>query len=246
MLNKKNIIITTILIIFICSFVNLFAETFPDFSREYWMEESGNARGKLFRGVGLGLLGLGSIVPTVIFINNAVDYPERFLAFSFVSGIASLGMMGHGFFSVAAGIRERRKAEYFAGAYIDNSDNVNIDEERKYYLYLKRKTALKMMFFGSVITLQSTILFANGIILNIRENRDENIGDIKIWPNYVVGGFLLAGGAFMIINKIRQLRNLRQLSTIDSDKPVVSFQPVFEVDKSAGAVSFGFTGQIQY
>lgn len=243
MLSKKIIII----ILFCLSAIsNLSAETFPDFSSEYWTEEYSSARGKMLRGIVLGITGLGAIAPTAIFIKNAVDNPEHYLAFSFVSGIASLGMMGHGFSSIFTGIRERRKAEYFSGIYTDNPDNINLYEQQDYYLYLKRKTASKMIIFGSVISIQSAILFSNGIILSVRKNRGEDTGDIRIWPNYAVGGLLLAGGTFLIINNIRKLKNFRQLDIYESENSTVTFLPVFGIDTCSSSVSFGFTGEITY
>jgi hypothetical protein len=111
----------------------LHAESYPDFSKAYWEDGIKKAKAKIWRGAALGVLGVASIAPTTILTLKAVEDPKRYLAYAAFSGIATLGMSFHGFFSIGYGRYQRDKAERFAALYDTEPSAVNADDESAYY-----------------------------------------------------------------------------------------------------------------
>ena len=179
-------------------------ESYPEFNQNYWEQEQLKARGKIMRGAVLGPTGLAVAAPTIILAIEAMDNPEQYMAYSIATGIAALGMTFHGFFSIASGIRGQNKSAYFVGHYKNNPPSVPAEEERDYYIRMQKKSAGKMVLFGMVLDVQATVLLANGIVLSVRKNNDELSGDIVIWPSYLIGSFLLAGGTALAFSRARR------------------------------------------
>jgi hypothetical protein len=221
-------------------------EAFPDFSRDYWQNARKSAEGKRWRGIALGALGVASIAPTSIFIYKATGNPQKFLAYSVVSSIATLGMTFHGFFSIRAGIKERDKADSFIAAYDEGT--VSLATEQETYLDQNKTSAIKVLIFGGALIVQSAALLANGIVLGVRKKNGADIGGIKIWPSYLLGGLLLAGGSAIVIGKSITLRSLNQLevSSEKSATAAVAFEPLIQVDPTTGETSFGMSGHISF
>ena len=222
------------------------AESYPEFSRDYWQQARKSAEGKMWRGVGLGVLGLASIAPTTIFIYKATDNPEKFLAYSIVSGIATLGMTFHGFFSIRTGIKERDTADRFIQSYDDG--NVSPEAERDEYLSSKKKSTIKILIFGGALVVQSAALLANGIVLGVRKKRGEDIHGIKIWPSYLLGGLLFAGGTAIIIGKGIKLHQLNALeaSPASSGSAALTFEPIIQYDPATGETGFGLSSRLSF
>ena len=83
---------------------NTLAQSIPALDQDFWENERSLAQGKIKRGAGLAVLGLASVVPSSILVNRAINSPHRYLAWSAVAGIATLGMTLHGFGSVGYGL----------------------------------------------------------------------------------------------------------------------------------------------
>jgi hypothetical protein len=228
---------------------NLWAsQTYPQFSRDYWAGERDAANGKMWRGIGLGVLGVASIAPSAILIYKATDNPQQFLAWGIVSSIATLGMTFHGFFSIRTGIRERRRAEDFVAEYDASPDSVSLAEERATYLESKKKSAVKIMIFGGALVVQSAVMLTNGIVLAARKRQGRSIGDVKIWPSFLTGGLLLAGGTGIIIGKAMTYGALKDLENrpTDSDAATLSIQPIIQADPVTGELGVGIMGRMLF
>jgi uncharacterized membrane protein YedE/YeeE len=222
-------------------------ETFPNFTQDYWEKEQDKAHGKMMRGAVLGPTGLAIAAPTAVLAIHAVDNPEQYLAFSIATGIAALGMTCHGFFSIASGIRGRDKAAYFVGQYKNNPASVRSEEERDYYIRMQKKSAGKMVLFGMVLDVQAAVLLANGIVLSVRKSNDELREGVVIWPSYLIGGILFAGGTALAIFRARRyfaLDKLRSSSPAAANE--VSFAPLFNVDPLTSSVQIGWSGRVTF
>ena len=244
-MSRKGIVNCVLIAVITLSSSLAYAEEYPGFGEAYWKKEQDKAKGKMWRGAGLGVLGLAAVVPTVIFTKKATEDPTGFLAYSMVSGIAALGMTFHGFFSIAAGKKEKDKADYFVKQYQADPSSVDIDEERKHFMHMKKKTTGKLIFFGSVLTLQSAIFLTNGIVLSVKKHKGVDLGGTKIWPSYLLGGLLLPAGVTLIVLKSLYLNELNEL---ESQNPapanVVSIRPYFHFDSNMGSYNVGMMGQM--
>ena len=225
----------------------LHAESYPDFSKAHWEDEVKKAKAKIWRGAALGALGVASIAPTTILTLKAVKDPKRYLAYAALSGIATLGMSFHGFFSIGYGRYQRDKARNFAALYDTDPSQVNIADERAYYLESRRKTTRKMITFGSVLVLQSAVMLANGVVLSVQKSKGTKWGEIKSWPSYLLGGLLLPTGAFLIVKKVMYLGELNRLENQTSaSQSVTLIQPFFGYDESSGGYNVGLSAQVSY
>ncbi len=222
-------------------------ERYPDFNQQYWEQEQIKARGKMLRGAVLGPTGLAVGAPTAVLAIKAADNPEQYLAYSIATGIAALGMTFHGFFSIVSGVRGRDKAAYFVEGYTANPPSVSPEEERDYYIRMQQKSAGKMFLFGLVLDVQAAVLLANGAVLSVRKSNDELSGDVVIWPSYLIGSFLLAGGTAFAIMRARRYVALRDLGR-QSTSPIseVSFAPLLHVDPETGTLYAGLCSQFLF
>lgn len=237
------VVVLTLLFASVCV-----AESYPEFSRDYWVDARKSAEGKKWRGVGLGILGVASVAPTAIFINKAVENPQKFLAYSVVSGIATLGMSLHGFLSIRTGIKERELADRFIAEYDDPQTEVSVDEEREAYMATAKTSTVKLMIFGGALILQSAALLANGIVLSTKKSRGDDVSDIKIWPSYLLGGLLLAGGSAILIGKTVKLRELNRLerTAFDATQKVITLEPMIQYDPATGETGLGMMGTLSF
>jgi hypothetical protein len=222
-------------------------ETYPAFSEAYWARERDLAVGKMWRGAGLTALGAASFVPAAILISKSVDNPHKYLAWSAVVSIAAIGMTGHGIGSLVFGRSQLDRAEKFVDQYQTDSAAVDAQRERDAYIHDRKTTTTKVILFGSVISLQGAVLVGNGILLSVNRSRGESIGGATIWPSYVVGGLLLAGGTVIIIVNTMRYRDLDALLS----QPVqvsrhVSVSPYYDVDPARGGHNFGLSGTLSF
>lgn len=210
------------------------AEMYPRFERDYWVSEQDLAKGKMQRGVGLGMLGLVSLWPTSVLIARAADNPQKYFALSAVFGISTIGATLHGFGSVGFGKKQLDAATQFVRAY-DSKDSTGVssvdnEAEREEYLAATRKTSKKVLLFGAFLATQGAILLTNAIWQSVRKRGGEEMGDIKIWPYYLVGGLLLPGGVALIVKSKHKLNGLDTLATVPIPSTMVSFSPYFYRD----------------
>jgi hypothetical protein len=225
----------------------LHAESYPDFSKAHWEDEVKKAKAKIWRGAALGALGVASIAPTTILTLKAVEDPKRYLAYAAFSGIATLGMSFHGFFSIGYGRYQRDKAKHFAALYDTEPSQVNVEDERSYYLESRRETTRKMITFGSVLVLQSAVMLANGIVLSVQKGKGTKWGEIKSWPSYLLGGLLLPTGTFLIVSKARYMGELSRLENQTAvSRSITLVQPFFGYDADSGGYNVGLSAQISY
>jgi hypothetical protein len=220
---------------------------FPDFNLDYWKQQQDKAHGKIVRGAVLGPTGLAIAAPTVILALKATNNPEQYAAYSIATGIAALGMTFHGFFSIASGIRGRDKADYFVEQYKNGPSPALRAKEREYYIQMQKKSAGKMVLFGMVLDVQAALLLADGIVLSVRRNNDELSDSIKIWPSYLIGGILFAGGTALAILKARRYFALDKLGSGQAvQKSEVSFAPLLQVDPVTYTIQVGLFSQISF
>ncbi len=222
-------------------------ETYPEFNRKYWADAQSSAKGKIVRGAILGAVGIASIAPSAILAVKAGKNPRKFLAYSVVSGIATLGLTFHGFFSINTGAAERDRAAAFVRQYDTDPSTVDPAEERSVYLDSEMTSTRKMVLFGAVLGVQGAVLLANGIALSIRKHKGLSIGDIKIWPSYLLSGLLLGGGgAFLGIKSARY----KQLGDLEHQAPPVAngllLRPYITTDPLTAAVEGGLLGQYSF
>ncbi len=222
-------------------------ESFPTFNQDYWKKEQDKAHGKMVRGAVLGPTGLAIAAPTAVLAIKAFDNPEQYMAFSVATGIAALGMTFHGFFSIAGGIRGRDKAAYFTDLYKNRSASVRVEDERDYYIRAQKKSAGKMVLFGMVLDVQAAVLLANGIVLSVRKSNDELREGVVIWPSYLIGGVIFAGGTALAIFRARRyfaLDKLRSSSPVETSE--VTFAPLLNVDPATSSVQIGWSGSVTF
>jgi len=221
--------------------------SYPELGEDYWIREQGAAKGKLMRGAGLSVLGLAAVVPTAIWIDRAVDNPQKFAALGAVTSIAALSMTLHGFNSIGFGMEQRGKATRFARLHRDAPQSVDVEEERAFVLYSRKKTAAKVLLFGSVLAAQSAILLTNGIVLSVEKSQGDSIGGAKLWPSYTFGGLMLAAGVAVIASSAKRYRDDKTLEPPASpDAQALSLQPWLTLDETTGASGFGLTGQMLF
>ncbi|MBN1577266.1 MAG: hypothetical protein JW913_11980 [Chitinispirillaceae bacterium] len=216
-------------------------EQYPDFDREYWVNEQALAKGKMSRGAGLGVLGLVSIWPATVMITRAKENPRKYAALGAVFGLSTLGATLHGFGSVGFGKKQKDAAASFIGDYDIDPDSVNIDEQRSEYLHGRRKTARKVILFGSYLTTISTILLTNGIVQSIRKGRGAEMNGIRVWPYYMAGGLLLTAGVRISVKSKRKLDDLDALgatASVPLQAGIVPFYYITENGRSVFGVSF--------
>ena len=223
------------------------AESYPEFSQKYWEDERDGAKGKMIRGAALGALGVISIAPTAVLTVKAVKNPRKFLAYSVISGIATLGLTFHGFFSISFGGEQRDKAEYFINQYKTDAASVDVVEERAYYLDTEKKSTRKMILFGAVLGAQGAILLANGIVLSIRKRKGLSIDGIKLWPSYLLGGLLFAGGATFVGLKAARYKQLGSLENQPiSAANALLIRPYISADPVTASLEGGLIGQYAF
>jgi hypothetical protein len=223
------------------------AESYPQFSQQYWEDERDRAEGKIVRGAVIGALGVVTIAPSTIWAMMAVNHPEKFLANSLISGIAALSLTFYGFFSIHYGGEQRDRAESFINQYKVNPSGVSLDEEQAYYLDTEKSAARKMIIFGSMLGLQGSILLANGIVLSIRKHKGRSIGDSRIWPSFLLGGLLVgSGGAVIAAEAVRY----KQLGDLKNQPPptgnALLIRPYFTVHPFTSALEGGLIGQFAF
>jgi hypothetical protein len=233
------------LVVFFVSSSAVGAESYPPFNEKYWQEERDKADGKIRRGIILGAVGVGSTAFTAWLMVKASRNPEQYLAYSLVSGIATIGMTLHGFLSIDLGREERDKADYFLDRYAEG--RVSRSEEEAHYLASEQITTRKTILFGTALAVQAAVLLGNGIALSHRRSRGVDLGGVKIWPSFLMGGLLLAGGGAIIAAKSVRHRALGDLEEKShGNSMVLSIEPFFGVDEAQGALSLGLAGQVVY
>ncbi len=237
------IIITGTLILKISSV--LANENYPDFTLQYWENTQNDAKGKILRGTGLTVLGLAAIVPSAIWIDKSFDNPYKFTALGTIASVAAVSMTLHGINSITFGLKQKNKAKKFISGYKNNPQNIDLEQEQDYYLYAAKKSTAKLIAFGAVLSVQSAMLFANAVVLTVMKTGGSSIGDAKLWPSYLFGSIMLAGGIFMIVKNVKKYKNLNSLSiTTDISTNAVTFSPWFYRDKTASSTSLGLSGQL--
>jgi hypothetical protein len=153
----------------------------------------------------------------------------------------------HGFNSIGFGQEQRAKAARFARLRRDAPERVDIEEERAFDLYSRKKTAAKLVLFGSVLFAQSLILLTNGIALSVEKSRGDGTGGAKLWPSYVFGGAMLLAGVAILVNSSTRYGDLKTLeSRTTPNAGALSLQPWFCVDGNTGASGFGLGGQMPF
>jgi hypothetical protein len=230
--------------IMLISYVARASESYPEFNQKYWEGEKDNAKGKILRGAILGAVGVAAVAPTTVLTIKAVKNPEKFLAYSLVSGVAAIGLTFHGFFSVSFGAEQRDKADYFINQYKNDPSSVSRDEEQAYYMNTEKKSTAKTIIFGAVLGAQGAILLTNGIVLSVRKRKGISIGGIKVWPTYLLGGLLLAGGTSLAAAKTVHYRQLKQLENNTTwTATAVMIRPYFRADPDTSSLEGGLMGQ---
>ena len=218
---------------------------YPEFSQAYWETQVTKARGKILRGAVLSVTGLAVAAPTVVLAIKAADNPEKYLAYSAAVGIAALGMTFHGFFSVGFGVNQRERAIAFAAQYRTDPAAVDKNQERRIHVSDKKKSAGKMIVFGMALDVEAALMLANGIVLSVRDSRGELSGDVKIWPSYLIGGLLLAGGTTFAVLRGRTFLSLVNLGRADN-APQVSVLPLLYLDSNDGFGAFGLQSVVTF
>ncbi len=222
-------------------------ESYPSFDEDHWANEKEQATGKIRRGVGLTVLGLATIAPSAILIKRTTDNPEKYLAWSAAVGIAAVGMIGHGLGSVGFGDKQRDQANSFIKKYQSDPASVDVERERDAYMHDRKKSAVKLILFGSVVSLQGALLVSNGIALSVMQSRGNGIGGATIWPSYLVGGLLLSAGTAVVILAAVKYQNLDALAS--QPLPVagnVSVSPYYYRDMLNGGQNFGLMGTVGF
>ena len=223
----------------------LHAESYPAFSQAHWQTETGKAKGKMWRGAALTVLGAASIAPTTVLTVKAVDAPKKYLPYAVFSGIATLGMIFHGAFSIGYGRYQRERAAALAARY-DTPASVDAKVEQRYYLESRRKTARKMITFGAVLVLQSAVMLANAIVLTVQRHNGTAWGEIKSWPSYLLGGLLLPTGTFLIVKRLGYLGELDRLERRTTPHGAVRIHPFIGYDPDSGGYRFGLAARVCY
>jgi hypothetical protein len=153
----------------------------------------------------------------------------------------------HGFNSVGFGMEQRGNATRFARLHRDAPKSVDVEEERAFVLYSRKKTAAKVLLFGSVLAAQSAILLTNGIVLSVEKSRGDGIGGARLWPSYTFGGLMLAAGVAVIAASAKRYRETKTLEPQASpDAQALSLQPWLTIDDTKGASGFGLSGQMLF
>ncbi len=122
--------------------------------------------------------------------------------------------------------------------------SVNRDEEQAYYMSWEKRSAAKMIVFGAVLGAQGAIFLTNGIVLSIRKHKGTSKSGIKIWPSYLIGGLLFAGGTGLASARIvryRQLKTLQENTTWTGSALLI--RPYFQADPATGSLESGLLGQ---
>jgi hypothetical protein len=221
--------------------------SYPEFNLKYWENSQDAAKGKIFRGTGLTVLGLAAIIPSAIWLDKSFDNPHKFMALGAVASVAAVSMTLHGINSITFGIEQKHKAGEFITGYKSDNQVTDIEQEREYYIYAAQKSTAKLIAFGAVLSVQSAMLLANGVVLSVMKAGDRSIGGAQLWPSYLFGSMMLAGGIFMIIKNVKKYKELDQLAlTTDISAGAVSFSPWFYRDKTASSISLGLTGQFVF
>ncbi|MBN2341623.1 MAG: hypothetical protein JXR45_09045 [Deltaproteobacteria bacterium] len=187
------------------------AESYPVFDRDYWVHEQELAQGKINRGLGLGVVGLGLIWPTSVIISKTTQNPQKYWALSTVFAMASIGATLHGFGSVGFGRQQKNTAGEFVAAYDADPQTVDISSEQSDYLHAKRKTNRKTMVFGGYLSTVGAVLLSNGIVQSVRKHRGAQMDDIRVWPYYLAGGLLIPLGVAIMVRSQKKLRDLDAL-----------------------------------
>lgn len=246
-------VIMGLLLVIVLPQDGLSAEKYPELGEGYWKAERDNAQGKIWRGVALGVTGVAAVVPTTLFAYKATDDPQKWLALSIASGIACLGMTFHGFNSIGWGKAQRDTANDFLDQYARDPSSVSRSEEEHYYLRSEKKSTRKTIIFGGTLVLQSAIFLANGIVLTVRKRRGVDIGNLKIWPWYLLAGLFLPGGTALIIARSIRYRALNELGSSSTSTTgsstgasALTLKPLLQIDAHTGAYSIGMSGQISF
>jgi hypothetical protein len=223
------------------------AESPPDFSEDYWKGEVKSADGKITRGAGLIVLGVATVVPAAILFGRSTANPDKFLAWSLVTGVAAVSMIGHGIGSVGFGKKQKAQAEGFSKGHRDDTDSVDPQQELDAFVSDQRVSATKLVLFGSVLSSQGFGLLTSAIVLSVKRHRGRKIGGANLWPSYLVGGLLLAGGVAIIIANSRQYGELRALeSQALNVGGNFTIAPNYRVDTRTGARHFGVSGRLAF
>jgi hypothetical protein len=221
--------------------------SYPQFDEDFWTAERDRASGKVMRGAGLAVLGLAAVVPSAVWIDRAFDNPHRFAALGAVASIAAVSMTLHGFNSVGFGREQRSAATRFARLHRDDPEAVDTRKERAFHLYSRRKTAAKVLLFGSVVAVQGVILLANGVALSALESRGDGIGGANLWPSYTFGGLMLGAGTAVLITGARRRGDLEAPeSAAPPGVETVSLVPWFRTGAGSGAPAFGLAGRLAF
>lgn len=233
---------TWLVVVFFCPILLHAQESYPDFDREYWVQQQDLADGKIKRGAGLGVLGLVAVWPASMMIVRAKERPQKYFALSTVFCLSTLGAILHGFGSVGYGGKQRDAAAGFVGEYDFNPGSVSIDAQQSEVLHSQRKTARKVMLFGGFLAAEALVLLTNGGVQSVRKGRGEDMKDIRIWPYYLSGGLLLAAGIGIVIKSKRTLDDVKSLehsTTIPTQAGISPFYGTTENGNSIFGVSLG-------
>ena len=217
-------------------------ESYPTFDRDYWVKQQDLAQGKIHRGAGLGILGLVSIWPTSLMIAKATKDPPKYLALSGLFVAGTLGALFHGFGSVGFGKDQKDTATSYVKQYDVNTGVVDVAAQQKTYLDDKRKSTKKVRLFGVYLSGLGTMLLTNGVVQSVRKHQGKDVSDIHIWPYYVAGGLLMAGGVAIFIRAHKRLSDLTDLENSTPSPVTGGVTPLLGLSPNGDAVlgvSFG-------
>jgi hypothetical protein len=220
---------------------------YPQFDQGFWEKEQGKGKGKIIRGAGLTVLGLGAIVPAAVFVDRAFSNPHMYAALGAVASIAAVSMTLHGINSITSGKKEKDKANFFVDKYKSDPNHSDKTEEAEFYKNYKKQSALKLVLFGSVLSAQGLILLVNGVVLNIQNGMNRDTGGAHLWPSYVFGGLCLGAGIFLIVKNVRKYRDISSWQLADlAVTGRVSIAPWFYRNPQTNEFNFGLGGKYSF